>query len=74
VDQTGFTIGALWNQRALADAPLTPGKMELVAERVMASCDAVDGLADGLIDDPRQCTFDPRTDVPACTRGTDNRS
>ena len=71
VDQTGFTVGALWNQRALAEAPVTAAKMALVADRVMATCDAVDGLADGLIDDPRACDFDATRDVPICSAGTD---
>ncbi len=72
VDQTGFTIGAMWNQRALADAPIPLEKLALVAERVMAKCDKVDGLADGLIDDPRRCEFDPARDVPACAAGADS--
>ena len=72
VDQTGFTIGAMWNQRALADAPIPLEKLALVAERVMAKCDKVDGLADGLIDDPRRCEFNPARDVPACAAGADS--
>jgi feruloyl esterase len=71
VDQTGFTVGAIWNHQALSEAPVTPGKMALVADRVMATCDAVDGLTDGLIDDPRACDFDPARDVPVCSAGTD---
>jgi feruloyl esterase len=71
VDQTGFTIGAMWNQKALTEAPVSPAKLTLVAEKVMAKCDAVDGLKDGLIDDPRKCSFDPARDVPACSAGTD---
>jgi feruloyl esterase len=71
VDQTGFTIGAMWNQKALNAAPVTPAKLALVAEKVMAKCDAIDGLKDGLIDDPRKCNFDPARDVPACKGGTD---
>ena len=71
VDQTGFTIGAMWNQKALTEAPLPPAKLNLIAERVMATCDAVDGLTDGLIDDPRACRFDPTRDVPACRAGAD---
>jgi feruloyl esterase len=31
VDQTGFTIGAMWNQKALTDAPVTPAKLAMVA-------------------------------------------
>jgi feruloyl esterase len=71
VDQTGFTIDAMWNQRALADAPLSAEKLALVAKSVMNKCDAVDGLKDGLIDDPRRCSFDPKKDVPACQAGAD---
>jgi hypothetical protein len=71
LDQTGFTIGAMWNQKALSEAPVTEAKMTLVAERVMAKCDSIDGLKDGLIDDPRKCAFDPASDVPACSAGTD---
>jgi feruloyl esterase len=71
LDQTGFTIGAMWNQRALSEAPVTPAKLTLLADRVMSKCDAIDGLKDGLIDDPRKCDFDPARDVPACSAGTD---
>lgn len=71
VDQTGFAIGAFWNQQALDDVPISPAKMALVAERVMAVCDAVDGLEDGLIDDPRKCSFEVARDVPICPAGTD---
>jgi hypothetical protein len=66
LDQTGFTIGAMWNQKALSETPLSPAKLNLLAEKVMAKCDDVDGLKDGLIDDPRNCRFDPARDVPAC--------
>jgi feruloyl esterase len=67
VDQTGFTIDAVWNQRALTEAPVSLDKLKLVAERAMAKCDKIDGLADGLIDDPRKCNFDPARDVPELT-------
>ena len=71
VDQTGFTIGAMWNQRAISAAPLTPAKLATLAGKVMEKCDAIDGLKDGLIDDPRKCNFDPARDVPSCTAGED---
>src|ERR1700722_9242707 len=71
VDQTGFTIGGMWNQKALSAAPVTPAKLALVAAKVMSKCDAIDGLKDGLIDDPRKCAFDPARDVPACSAGAD---
>lgn len=71
VDQTGFTIGAMWNEKALSEAPVSPAKLAMVAGKVMAKCDAIDGLKDGLIDDPRKCDFNPARDVPVCAAGTD---
>jgi hypothetical protein len=72
IDQTGFTLGALWNQRALDAAPLTAAKLALVARAVMSKCDALDGLKDGQIDDPRRCTLDVTADLPLCAAGVDN--
>ena len=71
VDQTGFTVGAMWNQKAMTDAPVSPAKMVLVGQKVMDKCDAVDGLKDGLIDDPRACRFDASRDVPVCSAAAD---
>jgi feruloyl esterase len=71
VDQTGFMIGAMWNQKAVTEAPVPATKLALLAEKVMTKCDDVDGLKDGLIDDPRKCSFDPVRDVPACRAGAD---
>jgi hypothetical protein len=74
VHQTGFSMGAIWNHQAVANAGLTAGKLALLAQHVMAKCDALDGLEDGLIDDPRHCLVDVAEDVPACTAGRDNDS
>jgi hypothetical protein len=74
VSQTGFTIGALWNQKAVSGAALTADKLALVAGKVMEKCDAIDGVKDGVIDDPRKCGFDPKTDVAACAAGADDAS
>ncbi len=71
VDQTGFTIGAMWNQKALSGAGVTEAKLALVGSKVMEKCDAIDGLKDGLIDDPRKCSFDTKRDVPQCAAGAD---
>jgi feruloyl esterase len=71
VDQTGFTVGAMWNQKALSAVSLTPAKLAMVADKVMEKCDAIDGLKDGLIDDPRKCDFNPARDVAACSAGSD---
>jgi len=36
-----------------------PAEVRLVHEKAMAKCDQDDGLKDGIIGDPRACTFDP---------------
>ena len=43
--------------------------MNLVASRIVARCDALDGLADGMVHDRAACqaTFDLATDVPTCS-------
>lgn len=54
--------GFNWNQEHLtqtADSYLPPDKLALVDAAVIQSCDAADGVADGLVQDPRKCTFDP---------------
>lgn len=43
------------------DNYLTPEKVELLSKATLAACDATDGLADGLITDPRLCKFNPET-------------
>ena len=43
---------------------LLAGKLAYVHAKVVAACDAIDGLVDGVIDDPRACHFD--TDALVC--------
>jgi feruloyl esterase len=74
VNQTAFAVGAVWNHQAMSRTSLTPGKLALLLERVTDKCDVVDGLPDGLIDDPRLCDFDPRRDMPMCAAGVDDDS
>jgi feruloyl esterase len=65
---------AVWNAQALDKAPLPMTKMPLVADAIYKKCDALDGAADGLIDDPRRCDFDPARDVAACAGDRDEAS
>jgi feruloyl esterase len=74
VDQTGFAIGSIWNQQAVDDVGLTAGKVALLRDAVMNQCDAIDGLEDGLIDDPRRCDVDVASIVPTCRAGADSDS
>src|SRR5690606_11560746 len=47
---------------------LTPDKAELITEKALDACDALDGIEDRVISDPRQCTTE-RFDVASlqCT-------
>lgn len=38
---------------------LTPDDRQALAQAVLAQCDSRDGLEDGILDDPRDCDFDP---------------
>jgi len=67
-------ISYAWNQKALTAAPIDSEKMKIIAEKVYSKCDGLDGLSDGLIDDPRQCPFSPSTDLPKCAKNVDQPS
>jgi feruloyl esterase len=66
LDITGTMVSYVWNQKTLAANPITAEQLKIVADAVYGKCDASDGLSDGVIDDPRACRFEPRTDVPRC--------
>lgn len=41
-----------------AGAALTPGQLARLNEASLAACDGLDGLEDGIVTDPRACSFD----------------
>jgi feruloyl esterase len=62
LDWTGRAAQAVRVVQALeedAAARLSSAQTQLLHRAALQACDAVDGLTDGLIDDPRRCTFDP---------------
>ncbi len=62
-----------WNVLANKDAAgndiLLAAKLPMIHAAVLAACDGIDGVVDGLIDDPRQCHFQPAT--LKCAAGQD---
>jgi feruloyl esterase len=63
-DFTGLVFGAVWVQQALAaerGSAIPPEKLSVLQRAAVAACDALDGVKDGIITNPRACTFDPKT-------------
>ena len=65
--------GHLWAGLALeGDGYIPPAKVQIIADAVNHACDALDGIQDGILNDPRRCHFDPAVlackgaDGPAC--------
>jgi feruloyl esterase len=66
---------SLWVARATLTDPaayIPPAKYPAIHRAALAACDALDGVADGVIDDPGRCHFDPKAiqcgadDTAAC--------
>ncbi len=59
--QSHSAAGWIWSAQALSEpgASIPAAKLPAIQNAVVVSCDAKDGLADGLIEDPRKCNFDP---------------
>ena len=49
----------VWIAQALTSAYIPSAKLPAIEAAVVSSCDAADGVKDGVLDDPRKCKFDP---------------
>ena len=61
---THLMIGDLWPAMATLANPagfLPPAKLAIIHQAVLLACDNLDGVKDGLIEDPMNCHFDPGT-------------
>jgi Tannase and feruloyl esterase len=61
---THLLAGAIWDLQATLDDPasyIPPSKLAAISKAVLGACDAEDGIKDGILNDPRQCHFDPGT-------------
>ena len=60
IQYDSFFPGELWGnvvQRQELGAIMTPVKMAAVQRAAIAACDALDGITDGVIQEPRACTL-----------------
>ena len=84
-DFDGYVIGApvlnlsylqmkaIWNYLAIGDGSGKIGsdKLPMLANAVYGKCDALDGLKDGIIENPLKCGFDPAKDLQRCAGDSD---
>lgn len=59
---THLVTSAIWQLQATMLDPasyIPPAKLPAIAKAVDAACDTQDGTADGILDEPRKCHFDP---------------
>jgi feruloyl esterase len=64
------SAGQIWIWQAThqsAASYLTPDKLSVLHDAVVAQCDALDGVKDGVLEDPTRCAFDPK--VVQCKDG-----
>jgi hypothetical protein len=57
-----FIPAELWPEVAMrlnVGAPVSQTKLNAVTAAAIKACDAIDGVTDGVINDPRKCHFDP---------------
>jgi len=71
-----FMVGFAWNEVAMypgrgnfSASTLPPAKLPYIEQQVLANCDALDGIVDNIIDDPRKCTFNPDVNLARCAPG-----
>ncbi|HEY4169401.1 MAG TPA: tannase/feruloyl esterase family alpha/beta hydrolase [Reyranella sp.] len=63
-DRTNLNLTFLWHflknhpEGDYSKPILTPDTLRLVHKEAVEACDALDGVKDGVINDPRQCKFD----------------
>lgn len=69
---TGRAMQAVWIAQTVHKDPaseLSRDKLAVIHKAVLAACDSLDGVKDGILENPRLCKFDPS--VLACKTGSD---
>lgn len=71
---THLLTSAIWVMQATGDPEnyIPQAKWKAVQNTVNSACDALDEVRDGVLNDPRECHFDPAT--MECKNGVDNDS
>jgi pimeloyl-ACP methyl ester carboxylesterase len=65
-----FIPAELWPQLVMQrelGGPIAQCKLSVASEAALQACDGLDGVVDGVMDDPRRCDFDPLTLIGSST-------
>jgi pimeloyl-ACP methyl ester carboxylesterase len=65
-----FIPAELWPQVVMQNelgGPIAQCKLGVASQAALASCDGLDGVVDGVLEDPRQCDFDPSSLIGTST-------
>jgi feruloyl esterase len=57
-----FHVQHLWGPVVMnaANNPVAPCKLAAATAAAITACDGIDGVKDGVIEDPKRCTYDPK--------------
>jgi feruloyl esterase len=64
LDPVGTSLWSVKNIKALLDTYIPPTKFQAVSAAILKQCDKLDGVVDGLIQNPAKCAFQPDALVP----------
>lgn len=59
------------NRNDFLNQVLPYSKLGLLATKILDACDGLDGIVDGILNDPRDCPFSYATDLPMCPGDVD---
>ena len=70
---TGLQTKSVYNYRIAGTGPgkIEAAKMPALSQAFLEKCDALDGVKDGLVENPLRCNFDPARDLEKCTGDSD---
>jgi len=69
---SGLMAAMVWDKQAILATPgsaIPPAKLPAIQKAALDACDALDGVRDGLVENPQACHFNPA--VLACKGGAD---
>jgi feruloyl esterase len=63
INWTNLLMQSFWGSMLMqaASNPIAACKLTAATSAAIAACDGIDGVKDGVIEDPKRCTYDPKS-------------